>query len=120
MSSRIEGIGRQRVEPSFVGTAIDRMVRVPDAAAIAAVRDLAAKAGWKAVASTGTGLWAAYRIVSEMVAAGRGGSVVTLLCDSGERYTETYYSDTWLESAGLDITPYLRRLDEFHRTGTLG
>ncbi|GAY07428.1 PLP-dependent cysteine synthase family protein [Pseudonocardia sp. N23] len=119
VSSRIEGIGRQRVEPSFVGTAIDRMIRVPDAAAIAAVRDLDARAGWKAGASTGTGLWAAYRIVSEMVAAGRGGSVVTLLCDSGERYTETYYSDAWLESAGLDIAPYARRLDEFHRTGML-
>ncbi|AEA26203.1 Cysteine synthase [Pseudonocardia dioxanivorans CB1190] len=119
VSSRIEGIGRQRVEPSFVGAAIDRMIRVPDAAAVAAVRHLATVSGRRAGGSTGTGLWAAYRIVSEMVRAGRGGSVVALLCDAGDRYADTYYSDEWLAGAGIDVAPYLRRLDEFWRTGTL-
>ncbi|WP_441713621.1 MULTISPECIES: hypothetical protein [unclassified Janibacter] len=37
-TSRIEGVGRQRVETSFIAADIDRMVRVPDAAAVAAVR----------------------------------------------------------------------------------
>src|SRR5690625_4065734 len=36
-SSRIEGIGRPRVEPSFIPTVIDRMERVPDAASRAAL-----------------------------------------------------------------------------------
>ncbi|MBM4496131.1 pyridoxal-phosphate dependent enzyme [Rhodococcus hoagii] len=36
--SRIEGIGRPRVEPSFIGQVIDRMVKVPDAGSIAAMR----------------------------------------------------------------------------------
>src|SRR5690625_7191552 len=36
-SSRIEGIGRPRVEPSFVRTVIDRMLQIPDADSIAAV-----------------------------------------------------------------------------------
>lgn len=35
--SRIEGIGRPRMEPSFVPGAIDRMMKVPDAASVAAV-----------------------------------------------------------------------------------
>ena len=36
-----------------------------------------------------------------MAAAGECGSVVTLLCDSGERYRSTYYNDAWLAERGL-------------------
>ena len=36
--SRIEGIGRPRVEPSFLPGVVDRMISVPDAASIAAAR----------------------------------------------------------------------------------
>ena len=39
-ASRIEGIGRPRVEPSFVPTIVDRMICVPDAASLAAMREL--------------------------------------------------------------------------------
>ena len=37
-ASRIEGIGRQRVEPSFLPDIVDRMIQVPDAASIATMR----------------------------------------------------------------------------------
>ncbi|MFF3751771.1 PLP-dependent cysteine synthase family protein [Streptomyces sp. NPDC002018] len=111
--SRIEGIGRPRMEPSFVPGAVDRMMKVPDAASVAAVRALEGAMGRKAGGSTGTGLWSALRIVAEMVAQGRHGSVVTLLCDPGDRYLDKYYSDTWLAQQGLDIAPYTRTLDHF-------
>ena len=52
-----------------------------------------------------------------MVAAGRTGSVVTLLCDPGERYLDKYYSDAWLEEQGLDIEPYVKAIDIFLTTG---
>ncbi len=117
--SRIEGIGRQRVEPSFVPGAVDRMMRVPDAASIASVRVLERLLGRRAGASTGTGLWAAFRIISEMRERGEHGSVVALLCDPGERYVEKYYSDAWLSGQGLDIGPYLVRLESFLSTGAL-
>lgn len=113
LGSRIEGIGRQRVEPSFMGTAIDRMIRVPAAAAVAAIRHLDTLIGRKAGASTGTGLWAAFRIISDMVRAGERGSVIALLCDPGDRYLNKYYSDEWLAGEGLDIAPYLERLEGF-------
>ena len=71
--SRIEGIGRPRMEPSFVPGAIDRMMKVPDAASVAAVRALERAIGRKAGGSTGTGLWSALKIVAEMVAEGRTG-----------------------------------------------
>jgi cysteine synthase A len=44
-SSRIEGIGRPRVEPSFLPGVVDRMVSVPDGASIAAARHVSAVAG---------------------------------------------------------------------------
>ena len=69
-SSRIEGIGRPRVEPSFVPTIIDRMIRVPDAASLAAMRELERVTGRRAGGSTGTNLWGAFQLVAEMVAAG--------------------------------------------------
>lgn len=115
--SRIEGIGRPRMEPSFVTGAIDRMMKVPDAASVAAVRALEAAIGRKAGGSTGTGLWAALKIVAEMADQGRAGSVVTLICDPGDRYLDKYYSDAWLAEQGLDITPYAMAISRFLATG---
>jgi cysteine synthase A len=116
--SRIEGIGRPRMEPSFVTGAIDRMMKVPDAASIAAVRALENAIGRKAGGSTGTGLWSAFKIIAEMVGAGENGSIVTLICDPGDRYLDKYYSDAWLAGQGLDITPYASTIDRFLATGT--
>ncbi len=115
--SRIEGIGRPRMEPSFVPGAVDRMMKVPDAASVAAVRALEGVIGRKAGGSTGTGLWGALRIVSEMLARDRTGSVVTLLCDPGDRYLDKYYSDVWLAAEGLDVAPYRTTIDTFLTTG---
>lgn len=115
--SRIEGIGRPRMEPSFLPAAIDRMMKVPDAATVAAVRALERAIGRRAGGSTGTGLWSALRIVGEMVAEGGKGSVVTLICDPGDRYLDKYYSDDWLAEQGLDIGPYAAHLDAFLATG---
>ncbi|WP_280263069.1 PLP-dependent cysteine synthase family protein [Nocardia wallacei] len=117
--SRIEGIGRQRVEPSFVAPAIDRMIHVPDAAAIAAIQVLEELIGRKAGASTGTGLWAAFHLMSEMAREGRQGSVVGLLCDPGDRYIDKYYSSDWLAAQGIDIEPWRARLRSFLETGSL-
>jgi cysteine synthase A len=116
-SSRIEGIGRPRVEPSFVPTIVDRMVCVPDAASLAAMRHLHRVTGRRAGGSTGTNLWGALGLVAEMLAAGRTGSVVTLLCDGGERYAHTYYSDRWLAAQGLDLAPHAAVLRRFAATG---
>ncbi|WP_175471542.1 PLP-dependent cysteine synthase family protein [Geodermatophilus telluris] len=115
--SRIEGIGRPRVEPSFLPSVVDRMIRVPDAASLAATRHLARVTGRRAGGSTGTNLWGAFTLVAEMLAAGRTGSVVTLLCDGGERYADTYFADDWVAARGLDLAPHTAVLEEFAATG---
>ncbi|MFI5605853.1 PLP-dependent cysteine synthase family protein [Amycolatopsis sp. NPDC051903] len=117
MPSRIEGIGRPRVEPSFVPGVIDEMFQVPDAASLAAIRLLRDHTGHWAGGSTGTNLYGAFALISRMIAEGQAGSVVTLLCDGGDRYAHTYYDDEWLAEQGIDIAPYRAKFDEFLISG---
>lgn len=118
--SRIEGIGRPRVEPSFVSQVIDRMIGVPDEASIATARCVSDRLGRRVGGSTGTNMWGAFALVAEMVRDRRAGSVVTLLCDPGDRYGTTYFDDDWLTGAGFDLAPATAILDEFFATGTWG
>jgi cysteine synthase len=106
-ASRIEGIGRPRVEPSFVPTVVDRMMGVPDGASVAAMRFLRHRLGISAGPSTGTNVFGALRLACEMRADQAVGSIVTLMCDSGARYTTTYDDDAWLAEHGIGIGPYL-------------
>ncbi|MFD4457135.1 PLP-dependent cysteine synthase family protein [Nocardia sp. NPDC058480] len=117
MPSRIEGIGRPRVEPSFVGQVVDRMIVVPDAASIATARHASTALGRRVGGSTGTNLWGAFHLVAELVAAGRSGSVVTLLCDGGDRYAGTYFNDDWVAAQNIDLTGPAEILAEFATTG---
>ena len=115
--SLIEGIGRPRVEPSFVASVVDRMMRVPDAASFAAMRFLHGKFGRRYGGSTGTNLYGALQIVAEMHDRGQHGAVVTLICDSGERYGDTYYNDRWLDENRIEPAVHLETLERFYRTG---
>lgn len=108
--SRIEGIGRPRVEASFVPGVIDAMVRVPDRWSIAAMHALSSQLGRRVGASTGTNLVAALACAEQMRARGESGSVVTLLCDGGERYAQTYYDAAWLASHDLSCDPEQRAM----------
>jgi len=100
--SRIEGIGRPRVEASFLPEVIDAMVQVPDVWSLAAMHELSTLLGRSVGASTGTNLIAALACMAQMHERGETGSVVTLLCDSGQRYAHSYYCEAWLEHAGLN------------------
>ncbi|GAA4074916.1 PLP-dependent cysteine synthase family protein [Nonomuraea soli] len=111
--SRIEGIGRPRVEPSFLPSVIDRMIQVPDARSIAAMRWVHRLTGLDVGGSTGTNVAAAVDLIREMIAAGARGSVVTLICDQGSRYRGTYCDDSWVAGQGLDLAQHLAEFEEF-------
>jgi cysteine synthase A len=113
--SLIEGIGRPRVEPSFLRQEIDLVIPVCDAASIAAARVLSRHLGKTCGGSTGTNFWAVVQLAQEMHAAGENGSIVTLLCDSGERYSTTYYNDGWIREHGLDLEPFEEQLEGLFR-----
>lgn len=118
-ASRIEGIGRPQPEKSFLPTVIDRMIRVPDAASIATIHFLEKLLNRKCGGSTGTNVYAAFQILSEMAREGVRGSVVTLICDPGDRYLDTYYNADWLDREGIRIAPFMEKLEAFHRDGFL-
>jgi cysteine synthase len=99
--SRIEGIGRPRVEASFVPGVLDAMVKVPDRWSLAAMHALSARLGRRVGGSTGTNLVAALACAQSLCERGQAGSVVTLICDDGERYRHTYFDEAWLQGQGL-------------------
>jgi cysteine synthase len=115
--SRIEGIGRPRVEPSFVPTVIDRMIRVPDAASIAAAHVLASRLPHRVGGSTGTNFIGLCWCTAAMLRDGRSGSLVTIICDDGERYSDTYFNDEWLKEQNIVIAPYIEAIERFLGTG---
>ncbi len=116
--SRIEGVGRPRVEPSFIPGVIDCMLRVPDAASIAAAHVLSERLFRRVGGSTGTNFMALLWIAARMLREGRQGSLVTLICDSGDRYASTYYDPDWLAAQDMDIAPLKTRIESFLDTGT--
>ena len=54
-----------------------------------------------------------------MLCRGLHGSIVTLICDGGDRYGGTYYSDDWVREQGLELAPYADALALFLRSGAL-
>lgn len=110
--SCVEGIGRPRVEASFQPGVIDCMMKVPDAASFATIHWLERVLGRKCGGSTGTNVFGALTLMEDMRANGQTGSMVTLICDGGERYLDTYYNPDWIAERGYDLTPYLQQLEE--------
>lgn len=116
-ASRIEGIGRPRMEPSFLPSVVDDVISVPDAASVAASLFLRERTRHWAGGSTGTNLIGAFKKVSELLSEGQSGSVVTLICDTGARYSSTYYDSEWVKRQGWDTAAESRILSDFLATG---
>jgi cysteine synthase A len=118
-SSLVEGIGRPRNEASFMPDVIDRVIAVEDADSLTAARVMSRRLGKLCGGSTGTNIWACAQIATEMAAAGQKGSIVSILCDAGERYRTTYFNDDWLKQRGLDLGKAEARLERFFAEGRL-
>lgn len=101
--SRVEGIGRPKVESSFIPSCVDAMVKVPDALSLAAMRRVGRALGRRVGGSTGTNFIGVLQAAQWMRDAGRTGSIVTILCDSGERYAHSYYDPAWYARQGIDV-----------------
>lgn len=117
-SSRIEGIGRPRVEPSFIPAVIDDAIKVKDECSLATVRVLERLINRKCGGSTGTNLFATLLKAEAMMKQGQQGSIVTLICDSGERYRDTYYNDQWLQQQGFNLQAKESLIEQFLTTGS--
>ncbi|GGP43077.1 cysteine synthase [Shewanella algicola] len=118
-NSKIEGIGRPRVEPSFIAGVIDEMLQIPDAASVATILWLEQLIGRKTGASTGTNLYGVLLLATQMHQAGKTGSIVTLICDAGERYLDTYYNPQWIDANIGCFKHYRQKLQQFNDSGLL-
>ncbi len=115
--SRIEGIGRPRVEASFLPGVLDAMVKVPDVWSLGAMHSLSVRLGRRVGASTGTNLVAALACAHSLKARGAAGSIVTLLCDDGQRYRHSYFDDDWLRENDLECESQSNAIDTLMDSG---
>lgn len=97
----IEGIGRPVVEPGFIFEVVDRVIEVDDCASISAARLLDDLLSRRYGGSSGTNLAACLQLACAMSERGERGSIVSLLCDRGERYDETLFNDDWLRAQNV-------------------
>lgn len=115
--SLIEGIGRQKVEPSFQFDVVDQVIEVSDTASIAAMLLLETMLGFRYGGSSGTNFVACLQLAAAMKQTGQTGSIVTLLCDRGERYCATLYNPAWRDERNIDLSAWRKTLEKTLQTG---
>ena len=109
-STLIEGIGRPRVEAGFLFDVVDRVVEVPDRASVAAAWLTEELFGHRYGGSSGTNFVACLQLAASMRSRGERGSIVSLLCDRGERYAQTLFDPSWLTVRNIDVAPWAAAL----------
>ncbi|WP_254563321.1 cysteine synthase A [Oscillatoria sp. HE19RPO] len=97
-NSVTEGIGNSRITKNMEGVPIDDAIQVDDQEAIRVIYQLLQKDGLFMGGSVGINVGAAVALAKEM---GPGHTLVTVLCDSGQRYQSRLYDRNWLASKGL-------------------
>ncbi len=94
----VEGIGEDFIPDIADFGGVTKAYSITDAESFATARDLLRKEGILAGSSTGTLLCAALKYCREQTEAKR---VVTLACDTGNKYLSKLYNDFWLEDQGF-------------------
>jgi cysteine synthase A len=105
-SSITEGIGQGRVTANLEGLKIDRPYQIPDEESLPVVFDLLKEEGLCLGASSGVNVAGAIRLAKDL---GPGHTVVTILCDSGTRYTSKLFNPDFLRSKNLPVPDWLDR-----------
>jgi len=94
----VEGIGEDFVPPVCDLSLVKQAYAIPDREALLTCRELLRKEGVMAGTSTGTLVAAALRYCRESSSPKR---VVTLVCDSGNKYLSKVYNDFWMLDQGF-------------------
>ena len=97
-SSITEGIGNSRVTANLEGAPIDDAVRIDDQSALDTIYQLLWREGLFLGGSVGINVAGAVETARRL---GPGHTIVTVLCDSGDRYRSRLYDGDWLATKGL-------------------
>lgn len=103
-SSITEGIGQGRVTGNIEGAPIDDAYRIPDTEMLPIVFDLLREEGLCMGGSTGINVAAAIRLARDL---GPGHTIVTILCDYGQRYQSKLFNPAFLKEKGLPAPSWL-------------
>jgi cysteine synthase A len=103
-SSISEGIGQGRITANLEGLAIDRPYRISDEEMLLAIYDLVQHEGLVMGGSTGVNVAGAISMAKDM---GPGHTIVTVLCDHGQRYQSKIYNPAFLNERGLPVPPWM-------------
>ena len=103
-SSITEGIGQGRITANLEGLKVDQAYQIPDAEALPYIYDLLAEEGLCLGGSSAINIAGAVRMAKEM---GPGKTIVTILCDYGNRYQTKLFNKDFLNSKGLPVPSFL-------------
>jgi len=103
-SSITEGIGQGRVTANLEGLKIDRAYRIPDREMLPVVYDLLEHEGLLMGGSTGINVAGAIRLAHDL---GPGKTIVTMLCDGGQRYQSKIFNPAFLRERGLPVPGWM-------------
>ncbi|SIQ82015.1 cysteine synthase A [Rhizobium sp. RU35A] len=103
-SSITEGIGQGRITANLEGFTPDFAYRITDAEALPLVFDLVENEGLCLGGSSGINIAGAIRLAEDL---GPGHTIVTILCDYGNRYQSKLFNPDFLKSKGLPVPGWL-------------
>lgn len=104
-SSITEGIGQGRITRNIDGAPVDVAFQIADEEAIPVMFDLLEHEGLSVGGSSGINVAGAMRLARHL---GPGKTIVTLLCDGGERYASKLYNPAFLLEKGLAVPTWLK------------
>ena len=103
-SSISEGIGQGRITANLEGLAIDHAYRISDEEMLLTLYDLVAHEGLVMGGSTGINVAGAIAMARDL---GPGKTIVTMLCDQGQRYQSKIYNPAFLRERGLPAPAWM-------------
>jgi cysteine synthase A len=103
-NSITEGIGQGRITANLDGFTPDFVYKVPDSEALPVVFDLLANEGLCLGGSSGINVAGAMRLARDL---GPGHTIVTILCDYGNRYQSKLFNPAFLREKGLPVPDWL-------------
>ena len=103
-SSITEGIGQGRITKNIEDLAVDAAFQIPDEEAGRVVFDLLEHEGLCLGGSSGINVAGAIRMARDM---GPGHTIVTMLCDYGNRYQSKLFNPEFLKGKGLPVPRWL-------------
>src|ERR1700745_1949618 len=101
-----EGIGLGRVTAIIKQAKVDEAYLIPDEEAVPIIYDLLEHDGLALAGSTGINVAGAIRLARQL---GPGKTIVTVLCDSGNRYQSKLFNPQFMRSKNLPVPQWLEK-----------